>query len=88
MNRLIINKIKTKMKILKLRKGYALYILLGVVLLTSCKEKVVVEEIQKVEMKIDTTYTYTYKVKREDNFFDIHVTKEQYKLNDTIKVIY
>lgn len=76
------------MKTLKLRKGYALYILLGVVLLTSCKEKVIVEEIQKVEMTIDTTYTYTYKVKREDNFFDIHTTKEKYKLKDTIKAMY
>lgn len=62
-------------------------LLLGVVLLTSCSEKVVVEEIQKIEMQIDTTYTYTYKVKREDNFLDIHKTEEKYKINDTIKVL-
>lgn len=76
------------MKKLRTKLSYALYTLLGVVLFTSCNEKVVVEEIQKVEIKIDTTYTYTYKVKREDNFFDIHTTTEKYKLNDTIKVLY
>jgi hypothetical protein len=76
------------MNTIKTLKSYALYTLLGVVLFTSCKEEVVVEEIQKVEIKIDTTYTYTYKVKREDNFFDIHKTTEKYKLKDTIKVLY
>lgn len=74
--------------LIKKHGRHLLYTLLGVVLLTSCNEKVVVEEIQKVEMKIDTTYIYTYKVRREDNFFDIHTTQEKYKLNDTIKVLY
>ncbi len=64
-------------------KVHYIYILLGVVILTSCREKVVVEEIQKVEI----ITIYTYKVKREDNFFDIHTTREKYKINDTIRVI-
>jgi len=77
------------MKTLIKKQGrHLLYTLLGVVLLTSCKEKVVVEEIQKVEMKVDTTYIYTYKVRRVDNFLDIYTTNKKYKLNDTIKALY
>jgi hypothetical protein len=75
------------MKNLNLIKGYAVYILC-VVLLTGCFEKAVVEEIQKVEIQIDTTYTYTYKVKRENNAIDIYKTSEKYRLNDTIIVMY
>jgi hypothetical protein len=59
---------------------------LCVVLFTSCTEKVVIVEIQKEVMKIDTTYRYTYKIKREDNFFDIEVMSELYKKGDTIKI--
>jgi hypothetical protein len=63
-----------------------LYTVLCVVLFTSCTEKVVIVEIQKEVMKIDTTYRYTYKIKREDNFFDIEVMSELYKKGDTIKI--
>ena len=75
------------MKKLRIKDGikYFLYTLLCVVLLMSCKEKVVIVEIQKIDMKIDTTYRYTYKVKRGDNFFDIKYMNKLYKTGDTIK---
>ena len=76
------------MKNFRIKNGikYFLYTLLCVVLFASCTEKVVIVEIQKEVMKIDTTYRYTYKIKREDNFFDIEVMGELYKKGDTIKV--
>ena len=75
-----------KLSKLKTVSKYFLYTLLVVVLFTSCTEKVVIVEIQKEVMKIDTTYRYTYKIKREDNFFDIEVMSELYKKGDTIKI--
>jgi len=75
------------MKNLVSKGHFAIYILLCVVFI-GCQEKVVVVEQQKVEMTVDTVYTYTYKVERKDNFFDIHRTTDKYCIGDTIKNIY
>ena len=56
--------------------------------LTSCAEKVKVVEVQSIQIKIDTIYTY--KVDRIDDgehFYDTETTSKKYEKGETIQII-
>jgi len=62
--------------------------ILSLIILSSCNKTIIVQDIQEIEIKIkiDTIYTYTYKVRDQKGYLDIYVTTKLFDKGDTIKM--
>lgn len=61
--------------------------LISILLFSGCYRRATIVEQQYVKIRIDTVYTYTYKLRFKDNTTDFLETRDKFSIGDTTNVL-